>query len=191
MVIGHARSGTSMTAGLFAKHGCWVGGCREADQGNAKGYYENLDLKDELMRRWGRCKKDLRVAEPQDGFREAVERICRKAGDRHIVLKHGALYWRAWRDFEPTFVCVYRHPESILASEAGGPYVTEDSIRLCYGAMEWCQQTAGGIRVDSERLIDGDYQQVERAFHAADLGFDPRVADQWIDPSLWHHEGAA
>lgn len=190
VVIGCARSGTSMTAGLFAQHGCWTGRCKPADEHNARGYYENLDLKRELLQRWGRLKKRGEFAEPAPDFRPAVEAILTGSGydGGPWVVKHGSLYWPAWDDFDPTFVCVYRQPESIMASAREfGAYMTREAICLTHGAMEWAIQHAGGIRVDAERLIAGDYTQVERAFHAADLGFDPRIADGWIDGQLWHH----
>lgn len=185
-----------MTAGLFAQHGCWTGRCKPGDERNARGYYENLDVKEDLLRRWGRAKREGYFPRPtpdeQADFRDRIEHICRKAGERRPCIKHGALYWRAWGAFDdPTYVCVYRPPEAILASASDGIYMTDEAVALTHGAMEWCIQHAGGIRVDAERLIAGDYAQIERAFHEADLGFDPRVADRWIDSDLWHHGDAA
>lgn len=194
VVLGAARSGTSMVAGLFAQHGVWTGTCRQPDSYNAKGYFENLKLKPVLIERWGHLKRDLKLPNEQDGFRDDVETILAEDGydGGPWLMKHGALYWPAWHEFDPTFVCVYRNPVDILSSGTRGNFIRgRRSVMLCHGAMEWCCQVEGGFRVDSERLIDGDYEQIEEAFHAAGIGFDPRIADRWIDDDLWHHRSAA
>lgn len=190
VVLGAARSGTSMVAGLFHEHGVWVGDCREPDEYNERGYFENLALKRVLIDRWGHLKRDMAVADRQEGFREQVEAILEEEGyvEGPWLMKHGALYWPAWHEFDPTLVCVYRNPTSILESGTHGNFIrTPERVMLCHGAMEWAIQCEGGVRVDAERLIAGDYRQIEAAFHAAGLGFDPRIADEWIDVDLWHH----
>lgn len=194
VVLGAARSGTSMVAGLFAAHGVWTGECRQPDRYNERGYFENLNLKGVLIRRWGHLKRDLKLPDPQEGFREDVEAILEAEGydGGPWLMKHGALYWPAWHEFDPTFVCVYRNPEATLASGRRGNFIDgRRSVMLCHGSMEWCCQCEGGIRVDSERLIAGEYRQVERAFEVAGLPFLAEIADEWIDADLWHFGEAA
>lgn len=190
VVLGAARSGTSMVAGLFARHGAWTGRCREPDEYNERGYFENLDLKRVLIDRWGHLKRQMEVGRPQDGFREEVLEILRDSGydGGPWCMKHGALYWRAWHEFDPTFVCVYRNPRSVLESGDHGNFIRgRETVALAQGTMEEVVQCEGGTRADSERLIEGHYTQIREAFAAAGMEFDEDVADEWVEPSLWHH----
>lgn len=189
VVIGCARSGTSMTAGIFVRHGCWVGTCREPDRYNAKGYFENTAIKAALLKRWGYLKQAMQVAEPEPGWKGTVKHLTGLQGYKGgpWLVKHGALYWRAWHEFEPTFVCVYRDPEAIMESDKRGSFsITPEAIALIRDEMDGVCE-AGGFRVDSERVVDGDYSQIEPAFEDAGLEFDPAIADDFVDPDLWHH----
>ena len=44
LILHTGRTGSSLTAGIFARHGCWTGHCHGGDRRNPTGYYENVEI---------------------------------------------------------------------------------------------------------------------------------------------------
>lgn len=193
VIIGIPRSGTSMTAGIFAKHGVWVGKCREGTSMNPKGFFENLAVKRMIHRNFGtRLTAHNRLAWPVDGWQEEIEQILRREGytDGPWLVKHGAMAWPAWHEFSPHWVCVRRHNAVRSAPKVVRPAkgLTMDEI-VAYNneQMDIVRDEHGGVDVFTDEVVAGDYTSLERTFDACGLTFGPSIADKFVEPDYWHH----
>lgn len=197
VVLGTPRSGTSLTAGILAEHGVWTGRCMQPDDRNARGYFENLDIKAGLIEIFGRLVNEGRLAPhpPKDLWASYVEYALRAgnyAGGPWLV-KHSAMYYPAWeRDFDPIYVCCFRDPESIAASgKATGLLDKRQAIHRHHATMKHLVTHRGAFSVWPHWFLEGEFAPLERAFEAAGVPFDRAIAERFVDPSLWHYrEGA-
>jgi len=182
VILAAPRSGSSMTAGLFAKHGVWVGPYRDGDSHNRKGYFESLPFKRALIKHCGRIVKAGQLADKVPGWREIAERILYQNGytGGPWLVKHSAMYLPVWHEFRPRFVCVRRADSGMRASEKA------TGMRADIKAHKAVMDAVDGIDVFTDELIAGEYGSIERAFDYCGIEFDPAIADDFIDPSLWH-----
>lgn len=193
IVLGTPRSGTSLTAGLFAKHGAWVGRCREGDSYNALGYFENLDLKQGLLELFGRLvNKGELAGRPPPGLWASHVRTALNAGEypwdgTPWLAKHSAMYFPAWEiDFNPIYVCCFRDPVAIAASvRATGLLEKPEAIDAHRRVMEGLLDH-GAHEVWPEAFIHHEWHQIIPAFTEAGLAFDHEIAEDFVDPNLWH-----
>ena len=191
IIISMPRSGSSMTAGLFAEHGVWTGPCRPPGPQNAKGHFESLPIRDEIIKTVGAIVQKGVLAPEVKGWRGRVENIIRKAGYKEgpWLFKSSAMYYPLWHEFNPTFVCVRRNLEAIEQSgKATGYFRRPKAIQPHVKAMDYVRDNMGGIDVFSDEVIAGDYSSLERAFDAAGLEMDERIVSDFVDPSLWHYK---
>lgn len=181
VVLGASRSGTSMTAGLFAAHGVWFGDCMPASAINPKGFFENLALK----RVWGG---------DRPGDFPAWWRDERRANGctGPWGAKSGAECWDLWRgvrDIACVVLC-YRDRDSIAESRARAgfgraPAATARNWRIMERVRK--QALVPVVSVWTPRLVDGDCAEIVPAFEALGVPFDAAVASAWLEPDLWHH----
>lgn len=199
LIISCSRSGSSMVAGIFARHGWWVGTCRPPDRFNAKGYYENLPVKHCMKRYFGDNIHEANKGKVYDikrekasGFKRMVERVIRNDGYADDggpwLVKFGALYWRPWRRCFPacTTLCLFRDAGAIKASGRRSFKVTQERIDAQRGIMMEAEEDSGAFHVDYEQLIRGNYSQLVPVF--AKEGVEMKIAciRSFIDPSLCH-----
>jgi len=116
-IISPGRSGSSWTAKQFADAGVWCGECRPPDHNNPMGYFENIQLKQRLIKIHGR---DWLGPFPDENpaWSQKVKEIIRSQGykDGPWLFKIGAFYWKCMKSFDPVYVKVWRPREKILAS---------------------------------------------------------------------------
>lgn len=182
VILGASRSGTSMTAGLFARHGLWFGECMAPSRINAKGFYENLALK----RVW---KGQDRPADFPGWWRAERRRGgCTGAWGA----KSGAERWPYWRQVDDVAAVVlcYRDRRSIEASRARAGFTrSAAATSRNWDIMEGIKAAARVpvVPVWTPRFLEGDFGSVVPAFETIGVPFDRDLALQWVDPKLWHH----
>jgi len=183
IILAMPRSGSSMTAGLFAKHGVWVGPYEPGNDRNAKGYFESRPFKKALIDNCGKLVVAGKMAPQVEGWREIAEHILRQNGytGGPWMVKHSAMYYPVWHEFRPKFVCVRRSDSGVKASEKATGMTAD--IEAHKAALD----ASGGVDVFTDELVSGDYSSLERAFSHCGVEFDPAIADDFIDPSLWHY----
>lgn len=189
VILGAPRSGTSMTAGIFAQHGVWTGTCRPANSRNPKGFFESEPMREVMLEHFGRLVHEAREAEYKDGMRPIIEEAMRADGYEGgpWLVKLSALYWPMYLDFDPTWVLVRRDVEATIRSGRHSGYNSNpDSVPLHHEVMDRIRDEHGGVGVDTDAVVRGDYSTLERAFDAAGLDLDPAIANDFIDPDLWH-----
>lgn len=195
VIVGTPRSGTSMTAGLFARHGCWTGECRKPNRHNPKGFFENLELKKILLKRAGAIVHEGRVAEYHPGFAKDINNLLVSQGYEGgpWLMKHSALYWKLWQDFYPIWVVCWRDPVSIVQSGMKSGYFaggkTEKALMERIALHHEEMRNIEGHHVDTQKVAFGDFSSIRPAIE--EIGeFNEELAAKFVDRSHWHHVAA-
>lgn len=189
IILSLPRSGSSMTAGIFAKHGVWVGPYMKGDRHNAKGHFEGLPFKEEIKKVAPQAAQQGIPADPVDDWPNRVRSILHRHGysGGPWLFKGSAMYYPLWLSMDPCWICVRR---DIRAIEQSGKRsgMMRDDVRVPghVGAMDYVRDELGGVDVFTDELIAGDYSSIVRAFDHCGIKFDPAIADDFIDPTLWH-----
>lgn len=183
-VTGPSRSGTSLTAGLLAKHGVFWGepSCRPLpDQYNPRGYFEHTELS-------RRIKTDDFTDWPEAWWR-ALEADGWN-GKTPWGVKRGPRAWPWVRILEPSLVIVTQRPHGqVQASRAR--WTGRKNLHDMHVQVELLQKVLDEVacpvvRVNTHQLIRGRYRQIKKAFRQLGVSFDKRIAENWIDPTLWN-----
>lgn len=192
------RSGSSMTAGIFAAHGVWFGHCTEAGPANPKGFFENTAIKRELKQRYGvltlaRDQTDFErnpEVKPHDDFAIVVLNVLKVQGwtGGPWAYKMSALYRDAWAHFKPKYVGVRRKNVVEANLKRQEMFGTTDPARVTRmvdmhnAIIDECE-----VIVKTDEVVAGDYTSLEMAFDYCGLAFDPALAQAFVEPDLWHH----
>lgn len=190
IIISLPRSGSSMTAGIFAKHGVWVGPYRKGDTKNAKGYFESLPFKRAIIDRVGPIVHKGILAPKLKGWKADAVMLIKRHGytGGPWLVKHSAMYYPLWHEFDAKYICVRRDLKSVERSgQASGMLRNPKAIGPHVEAMDYVRDNLGGVDVFTDEIVKGDYSSLERAFDACGLDFNPAIADEFVDPTLWHH----
>lgn len=192
IVIGAPRSRTSMTAGLFALHGAWCGTCRRPDKFNAKGYFENQQFKTAIINRVGAIVQRGSLAPEVDGWKKEALQIIKHDGYQGgpWMVKHSAMYYPLWHEFNPVFINVRRDPDSVMKSGKKTKYFVNDAAMEPHiKAMDYVRDNLGGIDVWSGKILDGDYSEIDFALKAAGFEPDHAIIEAFVDKKLDHFGG--
>lgn len=182
LILGSPRSGTSLTASIFAAHGVWVGPSRPADSKNPRGYYENKAL------------AALRSAH-RTAYAMAPPLLEKQgyAGGPWMV-KHTPHKWDFWEPFDPVVVLCWRNFQACARSSvnhgAYGKATLADRERVAvrdHKIMSKLAASRPSVSVYPDEFIQGDFISLRPAFRALGLTLDPRTASDQVDPTLWHH----
>lgn len=190
IIISLPRSGSSMTAGIFARHGVWVGPYKDGDSRNAKGYYESLPFKQAIIKTVGKIVHKGVLAPEVKGWRQTAERILENNGydGGPWLVKHSAMYYPIWHEFSPKFICVRRNVESVKKSGKASGYLTNAAaIQPHVEAMDYVRDHLGGVDVFTDEVVYGNFESLRRAFDHAGISFVPGIADDFVEPNLWHY----
>lgn len=168
-----------MVAGLFAAHGVFFGRCRGPARINAKGFFENEWLKRTMHR-------DLHT----EGWpRPWFDELQRQGwdGESPWGAKLMPKWWERMQHTGPAVaVCCFRPDAPTLRScQAVRWRRSSVTLRQRQSMMDAIQAPTV-VRVDTERVVDGDCSQLVPAFEALGLEFDQEIATEWVDPKLWH-----
>lgn len=187
-----------MTAGLFFKHGVWFGECRAPSPENAKGFFENGEIKREMIKRWGKLTlardvtkfEENPYCEPQDGFKDFVESVKKKEGYTEGLwgYKQSALYKNAWHEYQPKFVGVRR--ENVLQANIDrqnmfgtkDPKRVQRMIDLHYSVIDECE-----VIVKTDEIVKGDYLSLHDAMDYCGIEMQPDIVEDFVEPKLWHY----
>lgn len=190
IIISMPRSGSSMTAGIFAQHGVWTGTCRAPSKQNAKGHFENLRFRQEIISRVGAIVQKGKLAPELKGWRQVAERVIIKDGYNGgpWLYKSSAMYYPLWHEFSPKFICIRRNIDSIKKSgRASGYFRAHKAIKPHIEAMDYVRDYLGGVDVFTDEVVKGDFSSLEKAFDHAGIEMDHAIVDDFVEPSLWHY----
>ena len=190
-VISPGRSGSSLVAGLLAGHGVWVGETRPPDRWNRSGYFENTELKQALIRRFGR---DWLGAFPQagEGWPGEVARILKAQGYETgpWAFKGGAFYWQVWQPFDPVFIKVWREPGAILRSYRRCRFLnkyTEDQVARIVARQHRAMARIHGPDIVADDVAACRADAFRPALESLGIVFDNVVFEAFVTPDLWNN----
>lgn len=185
-----------MTAGVFAAHGVWCGTCRDADELNQKGYFENKRIRGVVMA-WHKAivhKGVLALKRP--GFRDAIiEAITADGwGGEPWFWKGSVLYWPAFFEFTPKWVVCERPPEHVFTScrRSGifGNTLSAEKLReniaFHQQQMDYLATCKQAVRVFTDDVAKGDYSSLARALQYCGVTPDYDIIDGFVERRLWH-----
>lgn len=187
IILGSPRSGTSLTAQIFEAHGVWVGTSKDRDQWNPHGYCENNMLHVPRL-----------IAGHGDGLdRELVHELIITDGytGGPWLVKHSPLTWRAWRQFNPHWVFVWRDMEQIIQSRlrCGLWNMSEAehrvSVETDHALMRAMHQHIGGKLIWPQHIIDHYFDGLRRAFEYCEIELNITTVNACLDPSIWNNSG--
>lgn len=198
LVMALPRSGSSMTAGILAAHGVWVGPNRNDSRRNRKGDFENTRLKKLVIARYGRGAVSNAIPiSPVDGFKPEVLRVLKIDGyvAGPWLWKGSVMYYPAWHEFNPTVVVCRRDPEAALQSALRPPFVYRelDTNAIRRVIQRHNQEldrlvAAGAYEVDTQAVAMGDFSSIQRAVEGCGLQFDEKATADFVDPTMWHYK---
>lgn len=187
-IMSFPRTGSSMTAGLFAKHGVWVGNCREGDGLNKKGYFENQDFK--------RLVKGIRLIgihiadrTPFEPDKRVTDRLINLQPEAPWLVKSSAMYWKQFDHLKPYYICVRRNKADCMASNKRALLYREGheaSFDRHAKEMDYLVETRQAINVYTDEVNQGDYSSLERAFEHCGIEIDLDIVKDFVSPKLWH-----
>jgi len=186
-ITGPSRTGTSLTAGLFAAHGVFFGNTGDGDRFNARGYFEHPYLVSKVE---GRCYRNW----PSGWW--AMLKMEGWNGSGIWGAKRGPQAWPWIKALQPSVIVVTRRPkDQIVASRDrwGRGAQTLRATRQAAELLERVIKTAPCpvVPVNTDLLVKGDYSRILPAFEALSIPFSEQIAGEWIDPGLWCQGGAA
>lgn len=193
VIFGSPRGGTSLVAGCFYNHGFWTGewfGGPNGGQGYAN--YENKHLKKFI-------KDNFKLDAGK--MMELPERADVAAFMEKQVPANALWMWKGPVEYYPIFahwfphmvpVFVFRKEEQAIEAvvrrrgekERAG---AEKIIRARYDTMSDLVHSLNfAFAVEADRVVEGDYSQIERVLKYYGIDCNPEACGKHIDPSKWH-----
>lgn len=189
------RGGSSLVAGVFVRHGFWTGKTFGGKDGVGSGGYvnhENAMLKDFMKKHW-----PLDAGNHfQNAMRADLRGFCRKVvpQGQNWMFKGPSEYYAVWRQHFPDMRAAFVFRDEKQAVEAHvrrrGEKVRERATQIVsqrYRFMEaMLEADPLAWRVDAERIVDGDLEQVEPLLAEYDIELNHRKAMDGISPQMFH-----
>lgn len=185
VILAASRSGSSLVAGVFHGHGCWVGRTQAPNIYNPKGFFENLDVKERIQDAYWIDKRG-----DSEEFRDWIINHM-KNDDSYQggpwVVKHGAPAWWVWEDIEPQYVNVRREKNSSMASRRRMGLSMDG--KLWDRHLEAFEETKkrGAVEIWPDKFTKGDFSELEHAINSCGLTYDQKIVDNFYDRELWHY----
>ena len=214
LITGCARSGTSLTAGLIYTAGAWGGELSGPNRFNPKGMFENQKIRNQLVKPFltsidadpmGQHPlpdlDQITFTEEYAGkWRNWITRTWKKQGynDGPVFYKGAkiCLIWPLWAKAFPEskWVVVRRETEDIVNSCLRTSFMRAHQKRS--GWLKWVAEHEKrfeemadaklNIReVWPQRLIAGDFTEIQQVINWLDLDFDLDASRSFVDPKLW------
>jgi len=164
-----------MVAAIFAAHGLYWGNRQQQSAGYDT--FENQQIKAILKQYFGLpfctlpaidepnvppCLRDIQGVTPSD---------------RPWMMKTGIEYFHVFRPLNPFNVFIVRDPEAVVKSicdkrRNADPEMARKAAEWRYLQMKILHQQYGGVWVDTDRLIQGDFTQIREALEYCGVMFD-------------------
>lgn len=202
LILCSPRTGSSMVAQVFWRHGCWVDR-GSIEHSNAFGYtsYENQHIKEVARRQWMDYHTERRkvfgiAMEPAERHVKALAAAVRSQvkGDPWMY-KTAVEMSPLFLQFRPRIVLVRRNEDAAVASMAAkqaerGIEPDVADIRAIHrrrmALMARIEREHGAAWVDTDEMIAGDYGAIRSAVNYCGLKYDERLVEQSIDAGKWN-----
>lgn len=180
LILMFPRSGSSLIANIFYKHGAWVGNSLlQPNASNPDGYFENKRIKNYIVDLFGTPSyiyENGLINFDSDKFRTRIENILfeedYKGGS--WIFKCNSVYGFPFINAFPNsnIVCIRRKKGDIINSVNESYFkLRTDLIGFHWQAMEDVIEKQGGVTINYENLIQGNYLELEESLKES--GFEP------------------
>jgi hypothetical protein len=188
-----SRSRSSLVSKIFANHGVWWGNT----YAKTKGYemYENQVIK-QIQKKFIKpskgvlphCEELQLTEEDTKPFHEALKEHHSKDCPKRIErwsMKTGVEYFNAWKDLNPYNIFIQRDPvgvaNSIVQKGIGEYQHAFDCIQWRYNYMHRIHEVFGGVFINTDVIISGNYEDVEEAMEYCGIEYDVKAVESAID----------
>lgn len=189
------RGGSSLVAGVFVRHGFWVGRTFGGPDGRGTGGYvnhENAQIKQFMKDHW-----PLEAGNHfADATRADLRGFCRKVipRDQEWLFKGPSEYYAVWRHHFPQMRAVFVFRDEKQAVEAHvrrrGEKVRQAASEIVsqrYRFMEaMLRADPLSYRVDADSVVDGELGQFLPVLAEYGIELDHRKAMEGISPQMFH-----
>jgi hypothetical protein len=215
-ITGCARSGTSLTAGIIQRCGAWGGNVQGASRNNAKGQYENLDIRQHVVKMILRnmnvdplgqnplpkIENVWRMINESDKLKKMIIGIITRQGynGNDIWYFKGAkicLMWPLWHAAFPEakWVIVRREDYDICSSCLRTPFMKAFNRRG--GWQFWIDEHKKRFEEMSEfgldlfeywpfKAVEGNFEQTKEMIDFLGLTYNEKEIKEFVTPDLWH-----
>ena len=186
-----SRSRSSMVSNIFIKHGVWWGSTIATqdymENNKRKSYvsYENQNIKKLLLKYKTKHWKKVHLTPvfPVDGFTRDLAKIL--PSDETWMMKTGVEYFNAFKELNPYNIFIKRSPEGVatsLSSKRRDVIYGEalDAANWRFNYMDDLQKEFGGVSVNTDNIINGDFTEMKEAIKYCGLNFDEEAARRAI-----------
>lgn len=218
LMPGLPRSGTSMTMDILARHGIWIGNTMQANAANPNGFFENLTLKQRLVKR---LLRDLGADENGVNPLPDVDNLplLPGLGDRIIAMLAEDGYDKSapWAFKDPKLTLIWpvlasafpdavwiipkRDREAVVRSLSRVHFMKAHSIDPEYWRM-FCaaydqrltrlMHSGANVHiVDTDALVQGGVAELSKVIRSVGLSPDPAIFDAVIDHDLFGKTGGS
>lgn len=217
IIIGAARSGTSMVAGIVHLCGAWGGNFVQASANNPRGFFENRVIRDEMVKPFLKAMGGDRMGQRSFPDISKIRETEGFATWRSMILAHLLLQgyrgepwfykctksvhiWPLWHEAFPgaRWVIVRRRDEEIISSCLRTSFMRAYQDRAGWqGWLEVHKQRFEELKeatypnvmeIWPVKAIGGDLSQMETLIEWLGLEWRESAAREFIDRDLWHGE---
>jgi hypothetical protein len=189
------RGGSSLVAGVFVRHGFWVGRTFGGPDGRGTGGYvnhENAQIKQFMKEHW-----PLDAGNHfSNALRADLRGFCQKAVPALTpwMFKGPSEYYGVWRQHFPFMRAVFVYRDEKQAVEAHvrrrGEKVRQAASEIVRARYSFMDTMLGADelswRVDAEKVVDGDLGQIAPVLAEYGIALDHREAMKGISPQMFH-----
>ncbi len=190
-IIGMARSGTSMIAGLFCAHGAWLGDSDGPRKLNPRGHFVNNAIGQVLA-----------GGGDPNFIRAEVRKIMEVQGysGGPWIVKHSPSisHINSLRAFSPRWLFVRRKAIDVFNSRLNSQIVKHGKIinpmsfdsflkyyRRSTARMDLFKAEFGGHDIWPQSIHDGLHSRLEALLELSGLGFSPEKTQSFLLPEYW------
>ena len=208
-IAGCPRSGTSLIAGLLAKHGVWVGNTTPGDKHNEKGYFENKEIgriikeimRQNEMKKRSDIKNIPKKLKIDFNLREAFLKIVK---DNKVWLFKDSKILFLFPLFKKAFpeaiwILPYRDINKIIRSlqnhttwqkrlsrvKRPKKYCQEMVLKLVALQDRIRSNTVNYIDINSHTIVQ-DTNKAKKFIENCGLEFSEEIYNEFVSPELWH-----
>lgn len=189
LVLTSGRSGSSMLCGLLHHHGLWCGPVKSGDWRNPDGFFENSKVYS-CCAHYMHNKYGLVYSKDDGLWHNTFLQLIKEQGwdgSQPVVMKHLPNTVEIWRSLKPTIITCRRNLEAQIASrERIKKSLDRQTLEYREHLMDCLEQEEGVYRVDSEKLIAGDYSQLVKPLEEVRVLPDFDLCNKFINKDYWH-----
>lgn len=180
IILGISRSGTSLISGIFCLHGVFFGQCREADENNPKGYFENKkisDIKRQTKSHHVYGRKEIYDILIEDGYSGGLWGVKFLPDSINM-----------WENFNPTFICCRRGLQQNYKSYSRFFDTSKPKFTSYYHKMHNTMDKVSDFDINTKDVVNGDYSSLKEAINSIGLSFDEELTNNFIEKDYWHFD---